>query len=98
MADNDKNVKDTYEQWKASKFLFFWMDQKNLFFLKNPKICFFFQDKVQFTINGIASEEIKLNYLVSQLEPKYVENIWDIITNNPVTNYLESKRRLQDFL
>ena len=54
----------------------------------------FFQDKEQFKINGIVSEEIKLNYLLSQLEIKYVENIWNIVTWNSATKNSESKRRL----
>lgn len=57
---------------------------------------FFFQVEAQFKISGIVSEETKFNYLVSQLEPKYVENIWDIVTSNSATKYSESKTRLLD--
>ena len=44
--------------------------------MDHPEIRFF-QDEVQFKINRIVSEEIRFNYtdLVSQLEPKYFENI-----------------------
>ena len=49
---------------------------------------------MQFKINGIVSEEAKFNYLVSQLEPKYVEDIWDMVTSNSATKYLESKTML----
>ena len=59
------------------------------------EICFV-QGEVQFKINGIVSEEIKFKYLVSHLEPKYVENIWDIVTSNSATKYSESKTRLLD--
>ena len=48
-------------------------------------------------MDGIVSEGSKFNYLVSKLEPKYVENIWDIITSNSAKKYLESKTRLLDF-
>ena len=63
--------------------------------MDRPEI-WFFQDEAQFKINGIVSEEIKFNYLVSQLEPKYVENIWDIVTRNFATEYPESKTRFLD--
>ena len=53
-----------------------------------------YQVLAQFKINGIVSEETKFNYLASQLEPKYVENIWDIVTSNSSTKYSESKTRL----
>ena len=55
---------------------------------------FFFQVEVQFKINGIVSEETKFNYLVSQLEPKYVEDIWGMVASNSATKYLESKTML----
>ncbi|GFS55036.1 uncharacterized protein TNCV_2441241 [Trichonephila clavipes] len=36
----------------------------------------------------------KFHYLVSQLEPKYVENIWDIVNSKSDTKYTDSKNRL----
>ena len=72
---------------KSAKIPLFWMDHTEIWF---------FQDEAQFKINGIVSEEIKFNYLVSQLEPKYVENIWDIVTSNSATKYSESKTTLLD--
>ena len=60
-----------------------------------PEISFF-QDEAQFKLNVIISKEIKFNYLVSQLEPKYVENIWDIVASNSTTKYSKSKTRLLD--
>ena len=44
----------------------------------------------------MVSEETKFNYLVSQSESKYVENIWDIVTSNSDTKYPESKTRPLD--
>lgn len=87
MAENDKNMEDTtHELCKVSvKIPPFWMDR--------PEI-WFFQVEAQFKISGIVAEETKFNYLVSQLEPKYVENIWDIVTSNSATKYSESKTRL----
>ncbi|UYV82709.1 hypothetical protein LAZ67_22000643 [Cordylochernes scorpioides] len=35
--------------------------------------------EAQFAINGISQEMTKFNYLVAQLEPHFVENLWDII-------------------
>ena len=57
----------------------------------------FFQVEAQFNNNRIISGETKSNYLVSQLEPKYVENIWDMVASYSVTKYSESKARLLDF-
>ena len=85
MFDDDINVEHTiHELCKVLKFLLFgWMVQN-----------FFFQVKAQFKINEIVSEDTKFNYLISQLEPKYAEDIWDMITSNSATKYLESKTML----
>ncbi|KAF2903293.1 hypothetical protein ILUMI_02904 [Ignelater luminosus] len=48
----------------------------------------------QFTINRITTAEPKSNYLVSQLEPRYVENIWDIIQSSREDKYSATKKRL----
>ena len=66
-----------------------------MFYMDRPKI-WLFQDKAQIKINGIVSEKIKFYSLVSQLERKYVENIWYIVTSNSATKYLETKTRLLD--
>ena len=88
MANLDKNVEHTtHELCKVLKIPPLWMD--------HPEI-WLFQGKMQFKINWIVWEETKFNYLVSQLEPKYVENIWNIITNNSARNYSEFKTRLLD--
>ena len=54
------------------------------------------QVEAQFKINGTVSEETKFSYLISQLEPKYVENIWDIVTSYSSTKYSEFKTTLLD--
>ena len=61
---------------QSAKILPFWMDCPD-----------FFQVEAQFKINRIVSGETKFNYLVSQLEPKYVENNWYIVTSNSITKY-----------
>ena len=58
------------------------------FWVNRPEI-WFYQVEAQFKISGIVSEETKFNYLVSQLEPKYVENIWDIVKKNSDIKYSE---------
>ena len=63
--------------------------------MDRSEIYLFFQVKAQFKINGIVSEETKFNYLVSQLEPKYVENIWDTVTSNSATKCSESKAKFK---
>lgn len=64
------------------------------FWTEKPEI-WFFQIEAQFEINNITVESTKFNYLVSQLEPKYVENIWDIVTNKDAVNkYTLAKERL----
>ena len=90
MACDNKNVENTtYELCKVLKFLLFeWIVQ----------IFFSFQVEAQFQINGNVSEETKFIYLVSQLEPKCVENIWDIVTNNSAIKYSEFETRLLDLI
>ena len=63
------------------------------FWCEKPDI-WFFQVEAQFQINKITTEETKFNYLVSQLEPKYVENIWDIIKDTKPNKYALAKERL----
>lgn len=65
------------------------------FWSEKPEI-WFLQVEAQFSINRITSEETKFNYLISQLEPKYIENIWDIISDKGITKYTAAKSRLLD--
>ena len=51
--------------------------------------------EAQFEINGITVEGTKFNYLISQLEPKCIEDIWDLISyKNANNNYSLTKERL----
>ncbi|UYV70675.1 hypothetical protein LAZ67_8000241 [Cordylochernes scorpioides] len=50
--------------------------------------------EAQFLINNIKSENTRFNYLIAQLDPKYVENLWDIITSKEINKYSEAKERL----
>ncbi|UYV65493.1 hypothetical protein LAZ67_3004513 [Cordylochernes scorpioides] len=63
------------------------------FWTDKPEI-WFYQVEAQFNINAITSEETKFNYLIAQLEPKYIENDWDIMTLDSKFKYTESKTRL----
>ncbi|GFV55859.1 peptidase A2 domain-containing protein [Trichonephila clavipes] len=63
------------------------------FWTDRPEI-WFYQVEAQFQISKISLEETKFHYLVSQLEPKYVENIWDIVNSKSDTKYTDSKNRL----
>ncbi|GFR08271.1 transposon Tf2-6 polyprotein [Trichonephila clavata] len=63
------------------------------FWEEKPEI-WFFQVETQFSIANINQEETKFNYLVAQLDPKFVENIWDIIQSNEKNKYSCAKSRL----
>lgn len=63
------------------------------FWSEKPEI-WFYQVEAQFTINKISTEETKFNYLVSQLEPKYVENVWDIVKSEHTNKYSLAKDRM----
>ncbi|GBN21598.1 Transposon Tf2-11 polyprotein [Araneus ventricosus] len=63
------------------------------FWIDKPEI-WFYQVEAQFKISGITAEETKFNYLISQLDPKFVENVWDIIRSDSQTKYTDSKTRL----
>lgn len=63
----------------------FWTDKPEMWF---------FQVEAQFKIANITSEETKFNYLVAQLEPRYIENIWDIIKGDKTNKYTAAKERL----
>ncbi|UYV75949.1 hypothetical protein LAZ67_13001892, partial [Cordylochernes scorpioides] len=63
------------------------------FWIERPDI-WFHQVEAQFLINNIKTENTKFNYLIAQLEPKYVENLWDIITSKELNKYSEAKERL----
>lgn len=63
------------------------------FWNERPEV-WFFQVEAQFSIAGITSEETKFNYLVAQLEPKYVDSVWDIVTGTSKKKYTDAKERL----
>ncbi|UYV62563.1 hypothetical protein LAZ67_2001108 [Cordylochernes scorpioides] len=51
--------------------------------------------EARFAISGITQESTKFNYLVFQLEPQIVENLWDIIQDSQSYNkYTTAKNRL----
>lgn len=63
----------------------FWVDRPEMWF---------YQVEAQFKISGITSEDTKFNYLIAQLEPRFVENIWDIVKDASTTKYSLAKDRL----
>lgn len=63
------------------------------FWSEKPEI-WFYQVEAQFSICGITAEETKFNYLVSQLEAKFVESLWDIISDTNKNKYTAAKERL----
>lgn len=84
--ENQSNGANSSETMKVSvKIPPFWVDK--------PEI-WFYQIEAQFNINGITKEETKFNYIVSQMEPKYIDTIWDIITDNSENKYSLAKERL----
>lgn len=64
------------------------------FWPEKPEI-WIFQVEAQFQISKITSEDTKFNYLVAQLERRYVEHLWDIIQDQSITDkYTKAKNRL----
>ncbi|GFQ79449.1 transposon Tf2-6 polyprotein [Trichonephila clavata] len=63
------------------------------FWEEKPEI-WFFQVEAQFSIANINQDETKFNYLVAQLDPKFIENIWDIIQSDEKKKYSCAKSRL----
>lgn len=64
------------------------------FWPEKPEI-WFYQVEAQFEINRITVEGTKFNYLISQLEPKYIEDIWDLISDKNANNkYTLAKEKL----
>lgn len=54
----------------------------------------FYQIDAQFRINGIKKDSLKFDYLISQLEPSLIDNIWDIATGSDDNKYQLAKERL----
>lgn len=63
------------------------------FWIEKPEI-WFYQIEAQFRINNITSEDTMFNYIISQMDPKYVDTIWDIITDKAANKYSLAKERL----
>lgn len=64
------------------------------FWPEKPEI-WFYQIEAQFAIQNIVIENTKFDYLISQIEPKFIEHIWDIISNDAIKDkYTQSKERL----
>ncbi|GFQ74254.1 uncharacterized protein TNCT_345271 [Trichonephila clavata] len=62
------------------------------FWEEKPEI-WFFQVEAQFSIANINQEETKFNYLVAQLDPKFIENIWDVFQSDMKPSQLLRKMK-----
>ncbi|GFW56318.1 transposon Ty3-G Gag-Pol polyprotein [Trichonephila clavipes] len=88
IAEANSN-QETFEAKKVSvKIPPFWEEK--------PEI-WLFQVEAQFSIANIKQEETKFNYLVAQLETKFIENIWDIIQSDEKNYYCAKNRLLSTF-
>ncbi|BES91291.1 Reverse transcriptase (RNA-dependent DNA polymerase) [Nesidiocoris tenuis] len=64
------------------------------FWTEHPEI-WFYQVEAQFVNEKLRTENAKFNQLIANLEPKYLENVWDIITDSTQqTKYTSCKHRL----
>lgn len=86
-TQNQSDGANSSETMKVSiKIPPFWTDK--------PEI-WFYQIEAQFKINNITNEDTKFNYIVAQIETKYIDTIWDIITDDKTENkYSLAKERL----
>lgn len=83
---DDKEENSTLEASKVSiKIPPFWIEKPEMWF---------YTVEAQFKINGITAEETQFNYLVSQLHPDFLENIWDIVKSPDPNKYSKAKERL----
>lgn len=87
MPDTTPNVAENSVEASAVSIKIppFWTDK--------PEI-WFYQVEAQFQISRVTAEDTMFNYLVAQLEPRYLENIWDIIKSTSQTKYTSAKERL----
>lgn len=65
-------------------------------FWENKPEIWFLQLEAQFAIGCISTESTKFNYLVSQLEARYIEHLWDVVQSESDTKYSDAKQRLLD--
>lgn len=63
----------------------FWVDRPEMWF---------YQVEAQFAISKVTCEQTMFNYLVAQLEPRFMESIWDIIKDTSINKYTAAKERL----
>ncbi|GFX56273.1 hypothetical protein TNCV_2242071 [Trichonephila clavipes] len=63
------------------------------FWFDKPEI-WFYQVEAQFKICRITSEETMFSYLVAQLEPRVLDDIWDIVKDPNPNKYSAAKERL----
>ncbi|GFQ99687.1 uncharacterized protein TNCT_424221 [Trichonephila clavata] len=89
MDENNEMVNSNEQKFEANKVGVkippFWEEKPEIWFI---------QVEAQFSIANINQEETKFNYLVAQLDPKFIENIWDIIQSDEKNKYSCAKSRL----
>lgn len=63
------------------------------FWVDRPEV-WFYTVEAQFKLAYITSEETKFTYLLAQMDPKYVDNILDIVRSRSTKKFSEAKARL----
>ncbi|BES89096.1 Hypothetical protein NTJ_13733 [Nesidiocoris tenuis] len=88
MADDDEQIKDEEDEMGTVRIKLppFWHEK--------PEI-WFYQVETQFRIEKVRSENRKFDYLIAHLEPRYLEDLWDIIESEDIKDrYSAAKNRL----
>lgn len=63
------------------------------FWTEKPEM-WFCQIKAQFEINQIVREQTKFNHLIAEIEPAYLDSIWDLVKTDDPNKYSTAKDRL----
>lgn len=63
------------------------------FWERNPEV-WFIQVEAQFSVSRVSADDTKFNHILAQLDPKYLEYIWDIISGDSSQKYTDAKERL----
>ncbi|BES98046.1 Hypothetical protein NTJ_10861 [Nesidiocoris tenuis] len=87
MADDDEQIKDEEDEMGTVRIKLppFWHEK--------PEI-WFYQVETQFRIEKVRSENRKFDYLIAHLEPRYLEDLWDIIESEDIKDSEENLEKL----
>ncbi|GFX77074.1 uncharacterized protein TNCV_1072741 [Trichonephila clavipes] len=90
LGRNVSTVHNFWQQWSREEKIGKPLSQENYrpttHREEKPEI-WFFQVEALFSITNIKREETKFNYLVVQLDSKFIENIWDITQSDEKNKY-----------